>query len=90
MQQHPHIEILSSIKSMLRNRTASCLTTHLDKIKAHNNSMGNDQAGLLANVVADGQPHDAIYFKDAHTYLRHLTWLYTTQPNDPNPPETLH
>jgi hypothetical protein len=90
MQQHLHREILSSILSTLQTRTTAGLTTHLGKIKAHNNSiMANHQADHLANTVADGQPRDATYFRGAHIHLGQWTGPYTTQPDELNPPKTL-
>jgi ribonuclease HI len=56
----------------------------LQKIKAHNNSGGNDQADHLANIIADGQPPYSIQFKCAHTHLGHWTWHCTTQHGEPN------
>jgi hypothetical protein len=74
MQQHPHRETLTSIISALQTRTAARLTTHIDnKIKAHNNSMGNDIAYHLTNTVVDGQLLAAIHFRIAHTHLGRWT-----------------
>jgi hypothetical protein len=89
MRQHPHGKVPSSVISTLRTRTAARITTHIGKIKAHINSMGNIHADHLANIVADGQPPDAIYFRGAHTRLGHSTWPYITQQSEPHPPETV-
>jgi hypothetical protein len=89
MQQHPHKETLSSIISILQTRTTAGLTTHLSKIEAHNKSKGNEIIDQLANIVANGQPHDAIHLCGVHTYLGQWTCPYTTQSDEPNPPKTL-
>jgi hypothetical protein len=89
MRQHPHGKVPSSVISTLRTRTAARITTHIGKIKAHINSMGNIHADHLANIVADGQPPDAIYFRGALTHLGHWTWPYTNQHNEPPPLKTL-
>jgi ribonuclease HI len=89
MRQHVHMDVLSSILSTLQTRSKAGLHTHLGKIKAHNNSKGNDLADHLANTVADGYNSDVIYFKGSHTQIGLWTWPYTTHPDDPNPPKTL-
>jgi hypothetical protein len=42
---HPNKEILASIAKMLKNRIA---TTHLYKVRAHTNIIGNEEADKLA------------------------------------------
>jgi hypothetical protein len=73
MQQRPHREILSFIFTIPPTCPTAGLTTHIDKIKPHNNYMGNDIADHFANTVVDGKPRDAIYYKGAHTHLGQWT-----------------
>jgi hypothetical protein len=89
MQQHLYKKILSSIQSTPQTDSTTGRTTSLGKIKAHINSKGNDIANHLANIVADGQPPDVIYFRGAHTQLGQWKWPYTTQLDEPNPPKSL-
>jgi hypothetical protein len=69
MRQHFHREMIFSIISTLQTRTAAGLTTHLGKVKAHNNSMGNDQIDNLTDLFAHDQPPDATYFIEVPTHV---------------------
>jgi hypothetical protein len=83
-------DVLSSIPSTLQARTMAGLTTHIVKVRFHNNFKGNNIAYHLANTTVDGQPLNALNFKGAqHTHGGHWNWPYTTKPDEPNPPKTL-
>jgi hypothetical protein len=38
---------------------------HIDEVKAHNKSYGNDMAEHLTKAAANGQPHDMVHFNVA-------------------------
>jgi hypothetical protein len=69
MRQHSHKDMIVYIISTLRTRTASGITTHLAKVKAHNNSMGNDQDEYLTKLFARGKPPHAIYCTEVPTHV---------------------
>jgi ribonuclease HI len=80
LKNHPDKTILESIINMLKNRTA---TTHLHKVRAHTNIIGNEEADKLAKegrkivLVSDipFHPHESAhstpywwYRNDDHPY----------------------
>jgi hypothetical protein len=71
-RHHIHHGIIESITNTVRSRLTFGIRTHLGKVKAHNHSIGNDLADALANLVADGNPHDAPY--TICSYLSIGTW----------------
>jgi ribonuclease HI len=56
-----HRDTLLSITHTLKTRCDAGIRTQIGKIKAHNNSLGNDLADTLANQVADEHPPDTKY-----------------------------
>jgi hypothetical protein len=81
VQHHPRREILFYVISIgLQAHALHGLTTYIGETEAHNNSNGDGMADLLANAVADGQPHDAIYVKGAELSLGHWTITSTITP----------
>jgi hypothetical protein len=56
-----HRDTLLSTTHTIKTRGTSGIRTHLGKIKAHNHSLGNDLADILANQAADGHPPDTTY-----------------------------
>jgi ribonuclease HI len=75
-----HRDTLLSITHTLKTRCDSRIRTHLDKIKSHYHSLGNDLADTLANQVADGHPPDATYTTGSYVSIGHWTWPYTLIP----------
>jgi hypothetical protein len=59
---------------------------HLGKIKAHNQSLGNDLADTLANRAADGHPPDTTYTTYSDVSIGHMTWTYTLIPQTQGEP----
>jgi hypothetical protein len=75
-----HRETLDSITHTLKTRCDSGIRTHIGKIKAHNHSIGNDLANILANQVADGHSPDTTNTTGSYVSIRHWTWPYTLIP----------
>jgi hypothetical protein len=75
-----HSGTLRSITHTLKTRCESGIRTHLGKIKAHNHSLGNDLADILANQVVDGHSPDTTYTAGSDVSIGHWTLPYTLIP----------
>jgi ribonuclease HI len=79
-RHHIHRNTLNSNTHTLKTHCKSSIRTHLGKIKAHNNSIGNEFANALANQVADGHPPDTTYNTGSDVSIGTWTWPYTLIP----------
>jgi ribonuclease HI len=75
-----HRDTLLYITHTLKTRCDAGVRTHLGKIKAHNNSLGNDLADTLATQIADGHPPDTTYTTGSEVSIGQWTRPYTLNP----------
>jgi ribonuclease HI len=85
---HTQKDLLAHTNNIIKDRDATCHTTHIGKVKSHTGVTYNDAADTGACGVVDGDILPDIIFTQTDPPIGGLrTWPYTQNPDTSNHPQ---